>query len=272
MYYLVILGIFQFRLKYEDKPVSESKVNGVKAKALNIVKGLDQSSSPHLSQWLCHTIRPEIYVEKFYINQNIKGRIDVNFMFNFPEYLKSTSSKFLLTNYQKSLVLDKTNSHSTSTSKMQPSQSNVSNSSSSDSWPKGFALSPKTSSGILNHFNPLIGVQTRPKLFLDPLLGENFSDTKRKLNRHFSRSTQNTPKMNSSEQIPIRSSLKSLTYLSSDKAPAFFYSQGKTFTKSPILPSEAEFTNLNITTPIITSPRLHNFLKKTAFNQTSNAR
>jgi len=228
---------------------------------------LDQTSSPHLSQWLCHSIRQEIYVEKFYINQNIKGRTDVNFMFNFSEYLKSTSSKFIIANNQKSLVLDKNPSHATSKSNTQSaSQNNSSNS--SDTWYKGFTLSPKTSSGTFDRILPLLSPVAKPKLFLDPLLIDNLNDSQKHPNRQVSRSTQSTPKINSST-VPMRSSLKSLTYLSSDKIPPCLHSQNKTFSKSPVLPTESEFINLNISIPTITSPRLHNFLKNKGINHVS---
>lgn len=94
MNYLIVLGIYQFKLQYEDKPVSEDKINTVKLKALHIVKGTDRSLSPHLTEWLNYFVRPHIFVEKFYINQNVKGKTDVNFVYNLYEFLKATSSRF----------------------------------------------------------------------------------------------------------------------------------------------------------------------------------
>lgn len=262
MYYFIVLGIFQFRLKYDNTPISEEKVNGVKAKALDIVKGLDKSSSPHLSKWLCQNIRSEIFVEKFYINQNIKGKTDVNFNYNFPDYLKSISSRFFITAPSKVLTFNKSSCNFPSDSMPKSSQNSPLTPLNEETSLKIDAVAKESIIKLNKNKKPI-------NIFPNALILEGCHDINRQTINQFSKSTQNSPKLKLALSFLNQNNLSSLTYLS-PREKALSYPSPKNEAhcfKTPTLSQKVEFFDLNITRPVQASYRLQNYLKKSIHNR-----
>jgi len=257
MYYMVILGILHFRLRFEDKPISEAKINSVKLKALGMIKGIDNSSSPHLVEWFNEKIRADIFIEKFYLNQNNKGKTDVNFKFKITEYLQATSSRFLPENQQK--LLNTTSSNFLTNLPLKSTNSSFTSLPKRDSHTAKSLTVPPRSEGaesLILH-SP---TQRKSRFFAETIIRIDMAnDYSKGSSRLISKSSQNTPKMN--EINPI-SSLNSLAFLSPrDKLPTLTapITSYKT-RKTPNLSTEMEFVELNIAQPKGFSRRMETFM------------
>jgi len=264
MYYMVILGIFHFRLKYEDKPISEGKINSIKFKALSMVKGIDNSSSPHLVEWFNEKVRADIFIEKFYLNQNNKGKTDVNFKFKLTEYLQATSSRFLPENQQQKMM-STTSSNFSATLLLKSTNSSFTSPPKRDAHTAKSLTVPPRSEGAesLILSSP---TQRKSRFFNETIIRIDMAtDYSKVSSRLISKSSQNTPKMN---EMHPSSSLNSLAFLSPrDKLPTLIAPMTSyKCRKTPNLSTELEFVELNIAQPQGFSKRMETFFSNPRFN------
>jgi len=93
MYYLLVLGLLQLKITYENNPFKEGKIEALKKKAFDILKNNDEIPS-FVINWFIKKAQPIINIEKVYINLNVGGKADSNFTFSLHEHLTYTFPKF----------------------------------------------------------------------------------------------------------------------------------------------------------------------------------
>jgi len=92
-YHLLVLGLLVFRITYENNPFKDNKIEDAKKKAYSIIKKQEEFPA-FLCNWLIEKIKPNIAMEKVYINLNVGGKADSNFSFSIHEHLVYNFPRF----------------------------------------------------------------------------------------------------------------------------------------------------------------------------------
>lgn len=258
---MLMLGILEFKLKYDDKPISEEKLNAVKNKAANLVRGDDPSVNPFLCEWLNLHVRQQISVEKLYLNPTRKGKSDANFMFNLSEYLKSINSPFYISQIEEFIRKNRsaTQSPSLTSLTMLDFGKNFSRTAKSRTSP------PIDPLGLAEHMGPTVNSK-RNMLLPNTVPFDTVHTSSFKPSTTPNGSPRNPNLLQSLNVSPqaysFRNPVSSLDYLSPRESPqAFNKAKGKKKKKILHLSNEVEFVELDILKPKSSFNKLNAYLE-----------
>ena len=250
--------MFEFKLKYEDKPVSEEKIDAVKRKAFNLIKHNDNSMSPQLCEWINSRIRSQLFIEKIYINQDIKGKTDVNFMFNISEYIISNHPRFLVSNMRPMETHKKTSSFTSTNNSQNNSFAFVRDTSKAI---KRSGLSGKNEVHSKEHIFTLDKKSNSKKALGSPY---NVEEDRRNAK---SRMRMMSPPASSQSQLfsSLRSPMDSLGYPRNEKpSTSIVGNRTKRLGENLKIINREEFIGLNISKPNIVYDKLADFMQRSA--------
>ena len=255
---MLILGIFQFKLKFDDKPISEDKINAVKNKAANLVRGSDPSVNPFLCEWLNLHVRQQILVEKLYLNATRKGKSDANFMFNLSEYLKSINSAFYISQLEEFIRKNKSANQSPSLTSL-TTLDFVKNHARTIKIKTNSPIDPL---GLAEHMVPNLNSK-RNIILPNPVPIDTANPIKPVFTPNGSPRNPNLlQSLNASPQAySFRNPISSLDYLSPRESPQTFNKKEKKKKKVLHLSNEMEFVELGILKPRTGFEKLNSYLE-----------
>ena len=79
--------MLEFKMKYEYNPILADKLESLRSKALDMIKG-NEPPAQYLIDWFTRKIEAFVNIEKMFYHQNIKGKVNSNFVFNIKEYFE----------------------------------------------------------------------------------------------------------------------------------------------------------------------------------------
>jgi len=85
--------MLEFKLKYEHNPLLVDRLESLRVRALEFIRG-DEEPPQYLINWFTKKIEAFVNIEKVFYHQDIKGKVNSNYVFNVKEYFETVFAKY----------------------------------------------------------------------------------------------------------------------------------------------------------------------------------